>query len=288
MLRSCAGITSLQLCYFTLIMAGKRREFGDTLVADLYRRERERWPFPVSFPDDLVHQRNKRAKSGKSKSIGGGWVSFRANTLSQFPAGPRNIEEVFDWPTSTVDSIIKLAEWRNRGVVLDNLEKHMQYGVDIVTDYSGMDCPRWSLEPVEKALRRSSIRFASKRRFGHGLGCSIKFHRSCDKGRLQKQVLKSLAENLDDSTTCVFEDLLDRLPKAAQKCLIKMMPSDKATIEEKRLAYSDIRSWLHDNRKWIATVTYVLPTVTYALAYSDIRSWLATVHRQKQHKIKKQ
>ena len=117
MLRSCAGITSLQLCYFTLIMAGKRREFGDTLVADLYRRERERWPFPVeSFPDDLVQQR-------KSKSIGGGWVSFRTNTLSKFPAGPTNIEEVFDWPTSTVDSIMGLAEWRNRGVAVSLAEE---------------------------------------------------------------------------------------------------------------------------------------------------------------------
>ena len=113
-----------------------------------------------------------------------------------------------------------------------------------------MDCPRWSLEPVEEALRRLGCsKFARKGKRGKRHR-SMKSHRSCDKGKLQKKVLKSLADNLDSSTTCVFEDLLDRLPPDAQKCLEKMKPDDKASTEEKCIAYNDIRDWLHDNRKW--------------------------------------
>ena len=231
-------------------MGGKRRVSSNSLVADGISSPEfvsGKTSQPEAEPQSVP--KHKRVKCGKSKASGGGWANFRATTLSEFAAGPANIEELFDWPTSTVDSIMGLAKFKHRDVLMDNLERHMQYGVDIVTDYSGMDCPRWCLEPVEEALTRSSsrCRYArQKRKWAR----SFKFHRSCDKGRLQKHILKTLAEQLDDGRTCVFEDLLDRLPEAARNCLSKMTPHDKASNEEKRLAYCDIRSWLHVNHKW--------------------------------------
>ena len=202
-------------------------------------------PEPVP-PPEPKHKRHKSAKCPKSKSVGGGWANFRATTLSHFPAGPQNINELFNWPEDVTDSVMGLVKFKHRDVLKTNIDNHMKYGVDIVTDYSGMDCPRWCMQPIEQALRRRYSCPPAKRKRRH----SIEFHRSCDKGNLQKNLLKAISNSLDEGGTCVFEDLMDRLPLAAQVFIKKLTPHEKMTPDEKVNAYNDIRSWLHENRQW--------------------------------------
>ena len=80
----------------------------------------------------------------KSKSC---WAQDRVTHVTQFPAGPSTLDELFDWPTSIAMSISMSNLGRKdvsdeSAAMLQNVKRHMIDRIDVVTDYSGVECPR--------------------------------------------------------------------------------------------------------------------------------------------------
>ena len=171
------------------------------------------------------------------------WHHQRAARADRWPSGPGSFSELMDWPTSVVKGLFSSGADEDAEMQL-RLEHNLRCGVSLYTDYSGMDCPRWAMEACVVALQR---------KMGWDLTDCVEFRRSCDNGSLPHSVLVSVAKTLDDSKSCVFSDLADRLPETAQAWVKAASPDDTVSRSEKEYAYKEIANWLHENRSWIFT-----------------------------------
>lgn len=166
--------------------------------------------------------------------------SWAVEHLNPAPSTP---DELWDWPTAlglgcagTVSECRRLMDNIVHGKVID-------YG-----DYSGA-------EYTSEGLSVGSIGLARK------LGVpsevfqeSITHVRSCDIGVLQKTILLEASQTLRLSESCVFSDLLDKLPAVGRAYLIEAKPDKNASPSDKELAYKGIEKWLYSNRSWLYTL----------------------------------
>eukprot|EP00959_Pyramimonas_sp_CCMP1952_P362578 7593110-Pyramimonas_sp.AAC.1 len=85
------------------------------------------------------------------------------------------------------------------------------------TDYSGFDCPREAMEVcIQGFVQQNNWTFDKP---------PVIFKRSCDYGLLQQRVLCRVAKEHDQSSTCVFSDIFDRLPEWGKQWVFAAMPS---------------------------------------------------------------
>ena len=160
------------------------------------------------------------------------------------------MDELFDWPTSIAQSISMCKLGRKdvsdeSAAMVQNVKRHMIDGVDVVTDDSGVECPRWAMQPTELALNSYCCLGLPESSFPR-----VRFHRSCDVGKTQQEVFVGIAIQVDNSETCVLGDTLERLPSTAQSTIAKMKPKEHWRREEKHEGYQDSRSYLMENRQW--------------------------------------
>ena len=176
--------------------------------------------------------RSARCKSGKSKSC---WAEFRAEGSRHFPKGPSTVDGLFDWPTQIAEAMSP--------PMMSSIKQHLSDRVEAYTDYSGVDCPRWSFEKAEEALNVvGNFGLQDKR---------VVFTRACDKGELQKRVLVAVACAADAGQSCVFGDMFERMPEAGVAFVEQMQPLEWWSKEDKREAYADLRGWFMENRTWL-------------------------------------
>lgn len=168
------------------------------------------------------------------------WVGRRETRLQELLAGPVSSSELFEWPASIARSLVRSGSPEDEEMRL-RLRGVLSTGVLMYTDYSGIDAPRFATEYAMRGLEEElGMKFASS---------PIKSLRTCDHGQLQTEFLIEISRGLDDSKSCHFRDLMDRLPPMAQQRLNASTPHSGASKLEKEQAFKDIKKWLHDNRE---------------------------------------
>lgn len=178
------------------------------------------------------------------KSRGGpkNWIHVRAELAESLPPGPSTTIEMADWPLAAMRMLLV------RGADTDfqfksRIESLFSKGVCFYSDFSGMDTPR---EAIRLGLEAYKIMFGE-----HIPGPGVRFARACDKSAVPLQVLSRISQDLDSCSSCVFVDLIHRLPSEAQERIKASIPeSDDDMDESKTEAFSDIAKYISDHAEW--------------------------------------
>ena len=155
--------------------------------------------------------------------------------------GPQDVSDLRAWPESLLAT---LCSDESRAL---RLRAHACAGIDMWTDYSGVDGPREGLMRVFDALQKQ----------GHE--ASLRSLRTCDKGKLQTNVLVEHSREHQASACCHFKDIIERLPDSAQELLKASLPGKESSRADRESAFRDIYSWLERNRKWLYPKTACSP-----------------------------
>ena len=160
--------------------------------------------------------------------------------LNRYQTTALGIQEAADlkvWPLDVARSLCTEEDHE----IAARLKHRLMCGIQLNTDYSGLDCPREALEMGMCALAHHlQVQPHSK---------PVWVGRTCDKGQVQTKLQVEHAMKVDDGTRCHFEDILHRLPDHAQAWIAAATPK-KADSKEKRLeAFQSISQWVMSNRK---------------------------------------
>ena len=152
--------------------------------------------------------------------------------------GPQNLEEMYRWPSTILHRLLQ------RGDASDSLRRArlqaiFSRGVYVCSDYSGMageyELLHQMLAPLNSALQTPSP-------------ITVKHKCVCDFGAVQQRVLRYISVMLENSGTCVMNDINDRLTDQARGLLDSLMPPDGAPPHEAMAAYESMLTWLIENR----------------------------------------
>ena len=61
----------------------------------------------------------------------------------------------------------------------------------------------------------------------------------------------TFAKDIDAGSSCVFDNIFDRMPVVAKTFVDRMMPGDDWSTSDKEDAFCCISEWLMDNRDWV-------------------------------------
>lgn len=168
------------------------------------------------------------------------WEFKRRKLAQVLPAGPTSLQDLARWPLDMIQSLSSQGNDDDAEVLL-RLETVVKQGILLATDYSGMDCPR---EAMEKGMQSCNMLF------GWPVDRALVCARSCDCDRVASQLLVEMSEKFDCSDSCVFSDILDRLPEVARSRMLAGVAADDAPRLDKTAAFADLAQWLDDNRAW--------------------------------------
>ena len=190
-----------------------------------------RRPHGPSSSDSVQPPHKKKAKVGRPSAA----AKLKERSATADP-GPASVQELWNWPTHVVQALLDpmlddSAEMKCR------LQMNILGGMQLYTDYSGIECPAEAMRLGIEACRRE---------YGWSLPDEcFRLTRTSDKEKLQTKVLVALSGATD--APCHFGDILERLPQAAQEWIAAATPDDKATKTEKIDAYKCIHDWIRNN-----------------------------------------
>ena len=150
-----------------------------------------------------------------------------------------------NWPEYIIDCLRRGANGLLDDSVLMRLQNTLRRQNIVVTDYSGWDCPQWSMDAM---LRAFKIVLGWDECM---LDAAFIFARSCDFSPTQNRVLVAISHELHGSKSCVHSNMIDRLPRKARRYIQSALPQDDWTNPQKQDAYLAIGAWLLENRRWI-------------------------------------
>ena len=144
------------------------------------------------------------------------------------------------WPLRKLEQICEDPEREGR------LREILLHGVLASSDFSGMGGDREIMAQLECAMsiKRWPLK-AEGRRFRHV--------RACDISPLPQRVLCHSAMRKDAFQSCVFADLLDRLPEATYDEVMALMPEKTDDMEVAIAKYTFIDSLIRERRHSICT-----------------------------------
>lgn len=175
----------------------------------------------------------KRRKQGRLP-----WSEEKARRALALPPGPQSSDELADWPLQICESLCGHNR-EDEGVSL-RLKTHLTSGIVMYTDYSGMECPREALcLGILGLIQHHAWSFDS---------FPVQHSRMCGKDPLCLAVLDAIGQK-DDS--CVFENILDRLPTEAQEWICAATPAKTASSDIRRAAFANIRAWIWNHLDWL-------------------------------------
>ena len=167
----------------------------------------------------------------------------REHRVENWPAGPETSEQLMNWPLAVVTGLQKNTEHAAGEELVARLKGNLLRTMAWVTDYSGMDCVRESMETVVNACRTHLGWCYDKP--------PVEFLRSCDNGEIQTHLLTSIAAAEYGGRPCHFMDLKSRLPQPAQDYLAAAMPDKKASAKVREEAFQHVSQWVADNQSWL-------------------------------------
>eukprot|EP00435_Cladocopium_sp_Y103_P031773 s3755_g8.t1 len=161
------------------------------------------------------------------------WFDEKHARAEHLPPGPQTVADLANWPLHVAQSLTQTFP-HDKEIEL-RLQAHALTGLNVYTDYSGIDCPR-------ECFR---LGFAGLCKL-HGWTFSnpVTHSRSSDMDSACRDVLLEYAK-LDGG--CVFGNILERLPSWAQDWINSALPPSKAGIEQKLSMNKAIADWLSAN-----------------------------------------
>ena len=163
---------------------------------------------------------------------------------SKMLPGPTTWDEVMSWPVDLVSRLKSHGGDKKMQTFMDMFK----FGGTHNTDYSGFECPREMMHQLQKVL------IDLYKIDGGGGNFMHRFVRSCDVGRLQRQVLLYMTTHLDNGKSCVLEDIegcLDDWVVAELDAMVPHKYKQELTSEQKEevgKAYADMWAWLVRDR----------------------------------------
>ena len=139
------------------------------------------------------------------------------------------------WPSLSGTGILALALSSCEESLL-RLKTNLGRQVILSTDYSGYDCPR---EAMRCALQ--GIHAVHGWTFGEP---PCKWARCCDSNELSQLILSRISLQESAGGTCLFDDILHRLPIWAREWIASAAAPKDADKESKKQANDTIREWL--------------------------------------------
>lgn len=165
------------------------------------------------------------------------------------PAGPTTLEELRAFQVDFRPGIEAHSPlWAQRSF------SNLQHGIEAVTDYSGMECPRECCRQIGVAWPDLMERVKLELPPGQDV---FVWSRSSDSDKLCRQVLSSYSEQFDSGRSCVFGDIRERLPRAINDNLDVIArlrdPSEKQhmskrTRQEQAMRLQAVQEFLMDRR----------------------------------------
>ena len=134
---------------------------------------------------------------------------------------------------------VKLLQPLVENGVLRLAHSNLSSGVIYYSDFSGYDAPRECLRLLRNVLQR-----VVPEQEPFPLHCV----RACDVGRVQQEVLVQQSENFDAGSSCVFQNLQDRLPSWVSEWIEAVAPAGTSSLEAAIKANKDILQFLLDKR----------------------------------------
>ena len=135
------------------------------------------------------------------------WSQLREMRAGAFPRGPASAAELYNWPLAMMRALLDDSEAEESQENILRLWSLTQAGVVCVTDYSGFDSPR---ECIRLGLEAARMLHPDKD------WREVEFRRSCDVSPMCSRILCHISKQMDGGNSCVFGDILDRLPDAAR------------------------------------------------------------------------
>ena len=181
---------------------------------------------------------------------GGSWEEERGRRAQELSRGPDSVEALARWPSANVDGVCSSgspgadAEMQLRFALVAGM------GIELYTDYSGMDCAREAVETQVRAFQDKTHANLPPR---------LAYSRCCEVSPNQLDYLTRVSLETEDSKACVLQDIFWRLPTVAQTYIKAALPPGTATKAEKACAYTDISDWLDKNRGWIFAKDMMAP-----------------------------
>lgn len=178
-------------------------------------------------------------------------LEFQEVASTGLQDGPSSAEELFRWPVDLLRTVTQDDGNKSR------LFSMICNGIINDTDYSGLDSHREVCHQLELAMATELGWIWTG---PHGPETRLRFLRSCDWAPGPQKVLHAIATKVDGSATCVFPDMESRLPSAAVAYLDSLQPETlkkenftPAKSEDAAKRYSEMASWLLENRSWLFT-----------------------------------
>jgi hypothetical protein len=170
------------------------------------------------------------------------WNGVREKRSKSLDPGPTSAEAIGDWPSANAKCIHSSGKSEDEEMTL-RLFSILQGGLLQYGDYSGIEAARHALDYSVKGMAKE-------------MGWTfeewpITYTRSCDKGKLQTEVLTKYALTIDGGRSCHFKNMLDRLPEAARNYVTSNMPPKTASNDDKLQAAQQLEQFVQSNKEWM-------------------------------------
>ncbi|CAE7871568.1 unnamed protein product [Symbiodinium necroappetens] len=157
--------------------------------------------------------------------------------------GVRNAEDLAHWPLDVVRSVCRPED----DELTLRLMHRLRCGIQLSSDYSGLDAPRECLEMGVQALQHEL-------QIEGGLLDAVLVTRTCDKAALPTRVQVEMSRFWEQGRRCHFQDILDRLPEQGREYINAAKPEKSARKQARMDAYAAITDWVMKNRSWLFSV----------------------------------
>ena len=137
-------------------------------------------------------------------------------------SGPQTAEQLGKWDETFVQRVLQ------EDVFSSVLMQNMGRGWLVSSDFSGYDAPKEGSRILVQALRKHVRNPKSIK--------DIRFVRACDMGEEQKQCLKMQSSLHESSASCVFSNVLDRLPEVHRDWIMEASPAKEMDLDQAREA----------------------------------------------------
>ena len=146
------------------------------------------------------------------------------------------IRDIWSWPQKIFKALFKSGDGRD-DLRYNNLAAHVQNKILVTSDFSGVDCPRESIERSRDAFLEKGFPWAQGQ---------LQFMRACDHDPRAQNVLVNSSILLDNRKSCVMVKLEDRLPDFAKQWIKASSPQRGDSRAKTKQTHEEIHTYSAD------------------------------------------
>ena len=175
-------------------------------------------------------------------------ASLCSNLGRSGPGPPQTSRDLWAYPLCIME---KLFNDPLRGAFHQrNFFRVMRFGVFGSTTFSGYDAPREAMRLMVSAVQK----FTQQKD-----PIPVAFCKSCDIERSCLDLLVKFSQRLNGGQSCVFKDILSRVPEAHLAKLHDLVPPSNASKKQKEVAYTKLQSYMAEHSADIFSMASTSP-----------------------------